>query len=369
MIYLICFFSSVVLFILSEKKYKHYNKQITIIFVALALIIPSALAGMRDFSIGTDISVYGNYWFNLTNEVSFFKYIKWALSSDIGILYAMLNYVVSIFTDDVHWFYFFLSLITNTFIYIAVSGYKNKLSVPFAMYIYYILFFNSSLNILRQSVAIAVLLLAYRYLSENNYSKFLIFLVIASMFHTTALLMIVLIPIFKISNWKNKQICTIILFTITLVIMLGYSKILELLMDLGFLGERYFGYLNKNAGGGRIIRTCLYSVIFIFIIISYNSLTNYGKRNSGLVNCSLLSFVFTILLFLGNNQIIRIAYYFDITLVLILPMISQKIVILMDSGKRIKLVYHIIGIVLLIYWLLTIVIQNNGQTYPYVLGV
>lgn len=44
----------------SEKTQSKLLKRILII---LALLIPSILAGLRDYSIGNDVLLYGNKWF------------------------------------------------------------------------------------------------------------------------------------------------------------------------------------------------------------------------------------------------------------------------------------------------------------------
>ena len=133
MIYLVCFFSSAMSFYISEKLSKHNKKSIllsyeniqinrkkifyclgqnskrrfraiSIVFAFLGLLIPSILAGVRDFSIGTDINVYGNIWFERAHNISLYQYLKWASVSSIGIVYALLNYIVGLFTEDAHVF-------------------------------------------------------------------------------------------------------------------------------------------------------------------------------------------------------------------------------------------------------------------------
>lgn len=71
----------------------------------LAILLPSFLAGYRDYTIGTDVLVYGNIWFhNAILSNNFWNYMEWANNSSIGVLYATFNYVVSRFTSNVHIF-------------------------------------------------------------------------------------------------------------------------------------------------------------------------------------------------------------------------------------------------------------------------
>ncbi len=389
MIYLACFLASFGFLALSELAYGKWKTKysvgrlevefrspkkiypvLMVVCAAIGLILPSLLAGMRDFSIGVDVLVYGNSWFKNAQLVSPMVYLQWATSSSIGLFYALLNLLVSFVSDDVHVFYFALMLVTLLFVYLAVSQFRGKIYVPFAMLVYHFLFYNSSLNILRQSVALAVILLAYSYLSKKNIKLFLVFWVVAMLFHTSAILMILLVPLFTISTSVYRRIYSIVIFIVFTGVAFTYRAVLGALISTGILGPRYLTYLDTTFAGGRIIRTVFWAMLLVLVIYKYQTMIDYDRRNRLYVNAAFISVAFTIFLFMGNNQIIRIAYYFDIALVVLLPMLAETFSASLSLGnKKIKVAYMIEFAVVFAYWFLTIIVKNNGGTYPYILGV
>lgn len=392
MIYLVCFFSSA-LFLLISEKLRGRNRPVlvywnqilsrlglndffglsdkislswifAVLFAALGLMIPSILAGLRDYSIGTDIEVYGNIWFEFAHNFDFFTYMRMAATSSIGLVYAVLNYIVALVAKDAHVFYFFLMLIELSLVYWAVTRFRDKISVPFAMLIYYFLFYNITLNILRQSLALAIMTAAISCLARNKNKQFLVLWMLAVFAHSSALLMIVLLPLKIYSQQREKRFNTLVLFCVTSVAMVAYSEILALLINVGILSERYAIYMGDIAAGGRMTRSALFIVISLLIVVAYPGLQRYDKGMIFLVNIAMIASALTLILFFGNNQIIRIAYYFDLSLLFILPMLNHMIFFEL-FGQRAKWLHIFVLLLLAIYWFITVVVQRNGETYPY----
>ena len=171
MIYIFSFTVSCLFLSCSEKKWCK-NKLFGYILILLALLIPSVLAGLRDFSIGTDVELYGNIWFADACKMDFISYIESASTSSIGVLYALLNYLTALVTDDIKIFYFFLSFIETLLVYMGLKGFDKQISVPFGMFAYYTLFYNNTLNLLRQFLAFSIVLFSYQFLVKKKYFIF-----------------------------------------------------------------------------------------------------------------------------------------------------------------------------------------------------
>lgn len=67
LIYILSFITSSIFCLLAERKFDH-NKLLSNIYFIVAVIIVSIIAGLRDYTVGTDISTYGNYLFNAANK-------------------------------------------------------------------------------------------------------------------------------------------------------------------------------------------------------------------------------------------------------------------------------------------------------------
>ena len=61
--YLFTFSISLYCCVIGEKQLKHGNKYIAKTMLFFAVLVVAILAGVRDYSIGTDIATYGNYEF------------------------------------------------------------------------------------------------------------------------------------------------------------------------------------------------------------------------------------------------------------------------------------------------------------------
>ena len=182
--YIITFGISLLFIYMSEKK--NYCKQL---FIILGLLVPSILAGVRDYSVGTDVLLYGNGWFE--RAVQF------------GVGYAFINFIISRFTNNTHVFYFLYELLQLTILYYVLKRYKDKISITFAFAIYYFCYFNLSLNLLRQIMALLLVLYSYRYVEDKKIIKFIVTIFIATLVHSSAIVGIVLFPI-KVAV-DNKQ--------------------------------------------------------------------------------------------------------------------------------------------------------------------
>ena len=154
-IYLITFLITCVLCAILQRYIK--NKTLKVIFSIIIILIPSILGGFRDLTIGTDVLVYGEDYFNYaTNYNSLIDYIT-AFDMDIG--YLTINFLVSRFTSDVHIFLFVLQLIINTLVFIVMYRYKEKIPLWMSMLCYLTLYYCRTFNFLRQSLALAIVFL------------------------------------------------------------------------------------------------------------------------------------------------------------------------------------------------------------------
>lgn len=382
MIYLIVFAASCGLMQLSEHirnrnkadfflfQEKKKSKPICIILTILALLLPAILAGLRDSSIGTDVELYGNYWFEYAGKYKLIPYIKMGLEQSIGLVYMLLNYAVSMITDDVKVFYFVLSLLETVLVYMGVRPFRDKISVPFAMFCYYTIFYNNTLNLLRQSLAVAFVCFSYQYLVRDKIGIYLLISILAVMSHYSAIFVFLLIFIWKyLKRCSNKLAVysfNLILFTVLAFIMITYKPFLNLLISHNILSERFLTYMKETVVGGRLIRIGFWFFVAFFAYIAFGRMINYDKLNKFWISCVTLSMAFSLIVFMGNVYAIRMAYYFDGAVIIFLPMIPKVYKLRINNMGNLKYtMYLILAVVLIARWYLEYVHSLNGETYPY----
>lgn len=221
-----------------------------ILWAALGILIPCLLAAMRDYSVGVDTK---NYAVNITSLASYthnFNLIYLENGGGTELLYILLIYIVTFFTSDGAIVLFLLQLLSIVPVFIAAINLKNKMSVPLVMGTYFLMFYNNSLNLCKQSVACSFLLLAisYLYTEDNNKyknAKCLICALIAVLFHKAALYGVAMIAVCKwASKTKKRLFYRIVIYICIVLFPLLLNVFINLLTNLGLLSERFANYVD-----------------------------------------------------------------------------------------------------------------------------
>lgn len=362
--YLLFFTISLILIYCSEKSRVRLKK---IFYAFLAIFILSVFAGIRDYTLGTDVLLYGKIWFEKSVEFdSFIMFLKKANEYSIGIGYAALNYFVSRISNNFHFFLFVYQFIHLSLIYSTIRLFKSKISITFAFFIYLFTFYNLSYNILRQIMAISIVFFGYRFIKNKKLVKYVITILLACSFHSTAVIGFMLYPIsWAITNKKLKEISKTIIIITGLFCVVLFRHIFQYLNTINIMDlNRYTHYLTDEVGGGRFIRLFYWLFICIVLIMCRKRIL-HNNSYTHLSMYMLISFIFSFICFLGGSFIVRIAYYTDFYQVLYLPMAVQYLPFAFGDDKK-KVNYLVIGFVVFMFWLINYVIRNNGCTYPYI---
>lgn len=366
-IYLIMFTAST-LILHCEETYK-MNRKIRSVLVFIAILLPSLLAGLRSYEIGSDTAGYGVYWFNqamrYNNWLQFIKYAK-EYSIDYG--YATLNYIASRIGNDAHIFFFLLCFLELYLLYFTAKWYFEKKAVAIVFLIYYFLYFNDSMNNMRQFPAVLIVLYAYRFIKEKNFLFFIVCVALASTFHVTALFAIVLYPIAWMANNRFSKLNLIFVTVAILAASFSFELVFNMLGSIGINMARYEHYIYDSEGGGKFIRLILFGGIWILYYLNKEKHGDRFKDGNTFLFYSTISFASTSLMFIGlSNYIIRLSYYFDFFVLLYLPSIVKIHGTVKVENGRIKIgtVFIEIMAMLFFYWLITYVIRNGADTVPY----
>lgn len=368
MTYICCFFLSV-LFIKIGSIKENQNKKISAgLCFAAGLLVTAILAGLRDYSIGTDVRGYGNVWFQrAVSSKDAYGYLKWGTSSQVGIVYMLLNYTVSRFTDNAHWFYFVLALLINYLVFRGIYSCKDEIDISLAMLVFYFLFYNNTLNLLRQSLAIAIIISGFKFVKRKQFIKYFICVTVAFLTHSTAFVGIAVYFLYHSYKMKYSKLIRLGISAGLLGVALFYQSILNIAIKLGFLGTRYSFYVLDYESGGRLIRIflfCLPWIIYFFIVYKKAySHDGYAQFWILILTCSSMM---TLIMF-SNSAALRIAYFFDYFFILMIPWIAERYRIKEKQHRNINLTFILITIYLLVYWWIVYVYQNHGETVPFLI--
>lgn len=260
--------------------------QYLVIFPLVSLML---IVGFREYNVGTDTGNYYNIlWINDV-EIKF--------SGEF--LFDLIALFFRFFNLNFSFFLFFISFLFFTFIFKSSKNYtdffKSNLFITFFSYMSFFFLLSMSINIIRQGISLAALLLAYSiWLKKGNILKVYFLLLVALSFHLTSIIP-VLIFLFCLVINKFKAIPLLILFYFT-SILLSYLNFGFLNMSPIFLelldGERRADYFSSD--GAEVYKIgfkpqfVLFNTFFLFIslyvknklsnshlVIQYNILISY----------------------------------------------------------------------------------------------
>ena len=177
LMYFIMLFVIIILIMLSKRINNSEKKFLICTYIVLVFI-----SGFRNYNVGVDTKLYS----------SFFEYAKNISYSNLHNVryeygFALFCKLLSTLNNNYH----YLLFATSAFINYAVLNFikKNSKNVYFSVIMYILCnFFFSYMNVMRQAIAISIILLNYESLKKEKYLKFSIGILFAMLFHTSAIL-------------------------------------------------------------------------------------------------------------------------------------------------------------------------------------
>lgn len=339
----IIFITLIGLFIDFEKTNKKKK-----IFLYISYIPITLLAMLRDKTIGIDTMQYViNYKKISLVSLSRFNTIRYEYG------FTLFCKILSTINNNPQFLLIISSLLVNYCM--AKFIYKNSKSVVFSTMIYIFLnFYFNNMNIMRQAIAMSIILLGYEYLKEKKYFIYSLYVAIASSFHFTAIISLVFI---LIREYKfNKRFLYVVL--LIAIILFFYSDNIFLFMCK--ISPRLMDYLEsgKNTEAnfyGGLILSVMYLLIFMFgmVIIRINSKSIFYDKNNnnntliGLISCA---FLFSIL---GMKVSIlnRFVQYFSMFIIIWIP----NTICLIKKAKNRMITIAAIYCLLISFWVIIMI--------------
>lgn len=245
---------------------------------ALAVIPPILIAGLRDSTVGFDVELYVLLVFNdiVSNGHNLIDFIN--LYSDLEIGYLFLNYVIAQVTD----LSFVLLLCIHILIIIPLYVTAMKLRMYFPpvlfMFIFYMIFFQETLSIVRQSIALSLSIFAITLFWEKKYVYYVVCMFIAFLFHQTAVIALSFPMIYYfIDRFSIKQ-NSIVLIGVILVVALFFlniDNILIWMIESGYVDMKFLKYTSADdtftpvLGAANFVVKIVTIAYFIYVMVLY----------------------------------------------------------------------------------------------------
>ena len=305
------------------------------------------LLALRSSSVGSDLPGY-QAMFARFSMLSFAQISS--VHTESG--YVLLNKIVALLHGDFQW----LLVLTAAISVIPIAAvYKKETEISY-LTIALLLFTSDFIMLfsgLRQSIAIAIGMISYVFVKEKRPIYYLLLIFLAFLFHRSAIVLLLLYPVYHMSLTKKKLFFII---PMLIFIFLFSRQIFNFLL-----------YIISDIYSGEASATGAYLMLALFILFAVFSYVipdekKMDETTMGLRNILLLCVVLQMFA-MWHSLAMRVNYYFIIFIPLLLPKIINR------ASTRWKSVAaaskYIMAAFFLFYFLIITPRNNSLDTFPY----
>ena len=322
--------------VLKENKYK-CGRWYSVMFMTSF----GVLAAIRASTVGNDTKNYLRVFNMISNGV----YLDaWDERFEKG--YLLLNEAVAMITQNEQVFLTIISIIVYAgFIYFIVQYSQNYFLSVFLFVT--MRFFGQTMSGIRFSIAIAILLVAYDRLQKKHVMQFVILVLLATMFHKTAIIFII-VAFFKYIKCNRNVVYLWVFLTLGCYIAAPY--IINFLFNIFPL---YGNYADRYLTTGVSLGTLIYAIVWGSVFILGYSIQRYNRAGSEGMNELNLMMLVTVSIYVMSmyfTLLDRVAQYFGVFAIIYIP---NCIHMIKDMRKR----YFLSIMVMLVFMIYFVGIQ------------
>lgn len=324
-----------------KQRYINSNKEFVVMFIStLPFLI---LAWLRDDRVGADTAGYPLLWYEDALGCNTIE--NYILAHPITEpLYAYMTYIIAkLHPNNFYAMLFYHALIVSISI-AYISKYIKDVPCWFTILCLYLLLYHLSLNWARQLLALSFLIISIKYILEKRLLIFIIFVIIATGFHSISVVFLIVYPIYNI--FPKYKLWKVELFLILFVFVISYSfqSLLSSLLDNAILTSKYERYLDQDGFTTHKV-DLLQNTIYLIIVM----LTKPIDESSLLLKKIIIElYTFCIcLLLMGSifETASRIELFF------IVPTIIFHSMYIYNNNKNPNYVYLFMLIIMSIQWI------------------
>lgn len=326
-------------------------------FIYISIIAILIIGGLR-FEVGTD-------WFSYKNIFNSVSLISELTSFRVEKGFLLFVFIIKNIINDYSFFVFIFFLATFSVKLVIIKKYSTDIFISLMIY-FSMVFLLYDINGIRQGMAIGIGLLSIPYILSRNLTRFILVIILAALFHTSAL---ILLPFYWIANMefsKKKLIILtigVLLISIPLRSFILNNPLMQYLLTIDRLSQ-YDSYLKDSKMNSTVpllsIAVLQRFVVFIFIMVNYEKLIANDKFKRLLLNGYVLSIIVFLLFSFSAEFAARLGFYYKSLEILIIPLIISSQARL--SNRIILLFLFLVFSLLGVYRLLAI---EGGNLIPF----
>lgn len=333
------------------------KKQLLVGFIILIMaLIPACIAGFR-YDVG------GDYWnYERINS----NYIRTSVSSmvpdklvtgEIG--FFLLAKVLAAIGGNYQTLLFVSGFIIYVFMIKGMIRAEDKKNLGIMCLIYFCLLFGPSFNIIKQMIAGAIILWGFPYIYERKLKAFIIVALVATTFHISAILFIVLYFLYSESTDYKSLIKELAVVIFAIILPIVFELLFSKLTAFSFFSEYGSSYSEMFTKSGTIKSLILRFPAIVPVVFSWKQVFK-GNPKSHLYLMMLILEYSTITLSFSMHWSFRISYYFATAEML---MASQVLSANYGTKKTLWKLYYILYYIL--YFYMVFYVWGDDGLFPY----
>ena len=316
--------------------------------IGIAFIL---ITGLRSVNVGSDTTVYYLDFIAMKNIT--WEYLMSLEKRDIA--YFVLAWIVSNTTGS----FILMTMFTAVVFYVPIMKLIEKYSEDPGLSFLILMafnFFQFSMTGMRQTIAFGLVLMYFLEIHEKDYSKkkAFIFLLLGILFHRSALIAI-LYPIIKRMS-RQKVVAQLLLILVPISFLFRGSIISSMRTVFELIG---FDLTESESVGGGLTTFLVYVVLTVgsLLISSQVEKENLSSNEMilySVIGTSLQAFV------LVNSIFFRVAWYFAIFFIILIPKFLKKGIFISDDLKILNMFAYVA--ILFMYLFIT---KGSATVLPY----
>lgn len=321
-------------------------RRVTPIFAVIAVLPLVIWAGSRGY-VG-DTGAYIQAFRDMPSTISGISSYMDTVTKDQGFYFV--SALIKCLIGNRTTVYFIIGAAVQCFLLFRVyRKYSTSYVVSFFLFIASTDYISWIFNGMRQFVAVTITVACFPWIIEKKYVRAIILILIASLFHQSALLVIPFIFIVQGKAWNKKTILFILAVIVAVIFADRFTDILDNMLAETQYQNVVSDWEQLQDDGTNILRVLVYSIPTILSLIG---LKYIRKEDNPVINiCTNMSIAATgfyvVSMFTSGIFIGRLPVYFSLYGYILLPWMIKNIF----TKRSAQLVYVcMIGAYIIFYW-------------------
>lgn len=331
------------------------GKKIYMIVVGALLII---VAGLRSAEVGADTAMYKQIFDWAAAGSSFLQeYISWHGGGTEPLFYGLTYYLSKVVGFNIY--ITIVAIISIAPIMYVIYKYSRNVYLSLLLYIGFG-YFAFAMNGIRQAMAIGICMLAFDAAIEKKLKKFILLVLIAVLFHKTALLFILVYWLADIKKSKNFR------YIVVISLIAVFALRTYIFQFLNIFARQSFEVASTDQGGYRMFLVMLFTMVvgwYYYYRFMKNGDVKLNENSNSLSWLLLLMLTVATLMWPIANlnaELNRMYYYYHIFIFLHIPNLVKSL------NRKERMVLVAIFVAVSCYYLQAYIIGGDLKYSPYI---